>query len=214
MSVARLPQNVTAERAVLSLLHHSPECLRTLPWRADMFLHPCHLTIFAALERAVEAGRGTDLVAMTSALEQDGSLEDVGGAGELTAILYTYGVGNPLLAREYFDQLNKAAVARQTLCKTREHLDELAGMTMTPERFAEIISETAVRPAFDVGVGLRDQLAELRAELSQTEPPEAFPFGLTPLDAELEGGLHRGEMGVVAGETSGQERAPHHGGPA
>lgn len=202
MSAARLPQNVTAERAALSLLHHSPECLRTLPWRAEMFHHPGHLTIFTALERAVEAGRGTDLVAMTSALEGDGSLESVGGAGELTAILYTYGVGNPPLAREYFDQLNKAAIARQTLCKAREHLGELAGMTIAPERFVEIISEAAVRPAFDAGVSLRDQLAELRTELSQTEPPEVFPFGLLELDAELEGGLHRGEMGVVAGETS------------
>ena len=198
-----IPQNQAAERALLSILHHSPQCLTELPCKADLFQHPAHKAIFGAIEQAEYAGHPTNEIAITSALEAAGKLQIVGGPGTLNELLFTFHAPNPRQAGYFHRQLVDAHVARETLKVTQDSLGDLTRMRLHPVQFAEKISNAAQGPELIERCTLTQQLDDLIAELERQEPREAFPTGLTPLDLALDGGVHRGEVLVVAGETSG-----------
>jgi len=202
MSEGRIPLNTTAERAALSLLHHSPNLVQTLPWRDEMFFHPANKIIFLAIESAVSENAGVDLIAITSRLEAAGTLEDVGGAGELTTLLFTYGGPNPQLIGEYFDKLSDAAVARNTVMAAKEHLADLSSCFITPADYSERVAVAATGPEVAKKETLRDQIVELYTDMERREAPEAFRTGILGVDTRLGGGVQRGELAVVAAETS------------
>lgn len=196
------PQNGTAERAALSLLSHHPDRLCALPWTVDLFFDPAHKTIFRATESAAAAGEPTDLIGVTTRLEADGKLESIGGAGVLTEILTTLEQGCAGLDGYYFTQLSKAHTSRQTVQVVRANLPDLERMQLSPELFAERLAAAAQGPEIVEWVTLQEHIDALVNELERQEPPESFSTGLSKLNLQLDGGVHRGELLVVAGETS------------
>ena len=76
-------------------------------------------------------------------------------------------------------------------------------MRLDPGEFADKVASAAQGPETVERPTLAQYLESLIGELERTEPREAFPTGLPSLDAALDGGVHRGEMFVVAGESGG-----------
>ena len=75
-------------------------------------------------------------------------------------------------------------------------------MQLSPELFAERIAAAAQGPEIVERVTLQEHIDSLVDELERQEPPESFSTGLSKLNLQLDGGVHRGELLVVAGETS------------
>ena len=201
--MSQVPQNQTAERAALSILSYSPKCLLDLPWSAELFHSPACQMIFEAIEAAARAGNETALVPLTSSMEAAGTLAVVGGAAGLTEILMTFGGPNPGQARYYFEKLTDALTARKTLTAALAILPDLQQMTVQPAEFAERIAAAAQGPEIAQRETLANHLDALCAELERNESAECFSTGLPGLDRHFAGGFHRGELGVVAAETSG-----------
>jgi replicative DNA helicase len=200
--IAAVPQNRTAERAALSILSFSPECLLELPWSAELFHDPACQLIFGAIETAASEGHGTDLIGLTSAMEAAGTLQTVGDAARLTEIIFTFGGPNPGLAGEYFAKLSAALTARNTLAAARGGLADLEQMTVRPAEYADRVTAAAQGPEIVKRATLAEHLDSLCAELERSEAQECFSLGLPGLDSHLAGGLHRGELGVIAADTS------------
>lgn len=200
--MSQVPQNRAAERAAISLLSFSPKCFSEMPWTPDLFHDPANQIIFAALESASAAGEPTDLIAVTARMESDGTLEAAGGAAGLSEILLTFGGPNPRQAEYYFGLLSEALVARKTLQAVRAGLPDLEQMTATPAEFVERIAAEAQGPEIAHRATLAEHLDSLCAELERNEPQECFTTGLPSLDRYLAGGFHRGELAVIAADTS------------
>ncbi len=196
-----LPQNQTAERSALSLLLHSPECVAD--FKPEFFHHPSHRIIFAEIEQAATEGHPTDEIALTCRLEANGKLVLVGGPGTLSEILSTLPAANPRLIPFYRDKLVHAHVARETVQAVHDNLKDLEQMRLGPGEFSDKVASAAQGPETIERPTLKQYLDRLLADLERTEPREVFSTGLTSLDLALDGGIHRGELFVVAGETSG-----------
>lgn len=203
MNSQSIPQNRTAENAALSLISHSPHVLHQLPWNRELFFADQNQQIFDALENAMETGRETDFVAITSDLESQGKLEAAGGHGAIAEILLTLPGPNASQAAYYFRDLQKALTARKTSSAAREALNDLELMLIEPGEFAETVAAAAQGPEQAKRVTLSGQLDQLCADLTSTTPKETFGFGLQTLNRHLAGGIQRGELGVVAAATSG-----------
>jgi replicative DNA helicase len=203
MSTLTIPQVVTAEKSALSMMACNPALIGLFAWQEELFLHPANKIIFAALQAAAEAREPGDLIAITSRLEANGMLEAAGGAGGLTATLSTLMCGVPEQAGYYFGQLKTARAYRDAVAATEELLPELRTMSVPISDLAERIGEVADLAGHRPRKTLAEQMDALYSELERREPAETFSVGLAGLDRHLGGGLHRKELGVVAGETSG-----------
>jgi replicative DNA helicase len=173
------------------------------PCKAEMFQHPANKVIFSAIEKANYLDHPSNEIAITSALEAEGKLQTIGGPGTLNEILFTFLGPNPGQAGYFHQQLVEAQVARETLKVAQDNLGDLKRMKLSPLEFSEKIVTAAQGPQVPERCTLAQQLDGLLAELERTEPREAFSTGLPLLDLALDGGVHRGELLVVAGETSG-----------
>ena len=200
--MSAVPQNRTAERAALSVLSFSPHCLAIFPWSGDLFHDPANELIFRAIESAAGAQEPCDLTGITARMESDGTLEAAGGAAALTEILFTLGGPNPGMAEYYFQLLADSHTARQTLQAVNAGLPDLEQQTITPAEFVERIAAEAQGPPIVTHATLAEHLDSLCAELERNEPQEYFSTGLPGLDRHLSGGFQRGELAVVAADTS------------
>jgi replicative DNA helicase len=199
--MSSIPQNQQAEKAALSILHHSPECF-ALSWKQELFHHPAHRILFRTIEEQAALGRPTDQIALTSRLEANGQLAAIGGPGALDSILSTLLRPNPKQARCYYEDLAKAQRARETVKAVKDNLPDLERMQLSPTAFVEKVANAAQGPEVTKRCTLKEHLDSFVAELEREEAREAFSTGLTRLDLAVDGGIHRGELLVVAGETS------------
>ena len=197
-----VPFNPDAERAVISLLYQEPDMLGILPWRKNLFFDYACQTLFEELEEILKAGDPRDLCSITIRLAGSGKLEKMGGGENLNRILSTLG---PVFSSlpYYFDCLVDARAYRNVISELRSCEPDLANMSLRLEAFLERVTKAADRPVRQKEQTTSDQIDELLAELESQEPEECFPFGLPEIDEKIGGGLHRGELSVVGGETSG-----------
>jgi replicative DNA helicase len=203
ISALLIPQAATAEKSALSMMVCNPALIGLFPWHEDHFLHPANKIILAALQAAAEAREPGDLVAITSRLEANGTLHAVGGAAGLTETLTTLVCGVPEQAGYYFSQLNSARAYRDAVAAVERALPDLRTMSVPIADIADRIGEVADAAGHRQRKTLVEQMDALYSELERREPAECFSVGLAGLDRHLGGGLHRKELGVVAGETSG-----------
>jgi replicative DNA helicase len=202
-----IPQNAEAEQAALGclLFGASPH---SVPLTADHFAAPNHQTIFATICDMAERGHAVTVEAVTVELRAKGELENVGGPGVVTALYGAQGpIGGDSLLAFHFDHLERSRQSREAFIYCHRHLPEMVAGRLPAPQFAEELAARCAPVAASAGHTAESIVREMDAEETQGEPPELFPTGLRPLDALLAGGLHRGELGVIAGETGGGKSA-------
>lgn len=194
---------MTAERSLLAMRCANPRLVVELPCPEDLFFHPAHRLIYAAQVAAAEAQEPGDIQAITSRMEASGTLEDAGGIGEVTSVLVSLMATTPEDARYYRSQLVTAKAHRETIKLIDDSLPDLRAMRLPLPEFAESIATAAHQESGPKAETLARQMDKLFAELERSEPREAFSLGNPALDRNLDGGLHRKEMAVVAGLPGG-----------
>jgi replicative DNA helicase len=197
------PTNDLAEAASLSMLSFAPHLLRRNAWEDSLFFQNHHKIIFQAIKEQVLAGYPADLVAITSKLHGIGKLDSVGGAAGISETLLTLQLGNEFQSDYYFSQLVRARAYRATLEVIDASLPGLGTMQDSLDDFSrDIISAGQFKAARDE-ISLSQQIGQLVDQLEGKVDAERFAIGVEPLDRLLDGGMTRGELAVVAAESSG-----------
>lgn len=201
------PQNPEAERAVLGclLMGASPH---SVPLGEAHFAAPEGRRIFTTVLDMIERGHPVSLPTVTAELRSLGQLENVGGPGAVTDLVSAGApIGGDGLLAFHFDQLERARQAREAFLFVHHSMPEVAAGRLPAPQFAEDLAARCAPVTASAGHTAESIVREMDADEARGEPPEVFPTGLRPLDQHLAGGFHRGELGVIAGETGGGKSA-------
>jgi replicative DNA helicase len=199
-------QNLEAEQAVLgSILLNSAayDEVASFLKAGDFYLHK-HRWIWEAVEKIVKAGRAVDLLTITSALETQHQLVEVGGTAYLVSLLET--VPTSLHAEAYGRMVWREASARRATALATEIAKISYDQDEPPEMYNRIQS-AVMRLGGQIAIGhdiehisqIADSYYDTLRQLSAN--PTAFsgtPTGLADLDRLL-GGWRAPDLCIVAG---------------
>jgi replicative DNA helicase len=198
VAATAIPKNESAEKGSIACLLDQASPFHVPLTEAHFFAPDCQL-VFRAVRELAEAHQPVSIITVRALLESRGELERAGGD---PSRFFDYGGGGDANLANLFPLLEDARRSRETVLHIREHLDDLAALRLDPAQFAEELANKAAPAAASNG---GDSAAEILARKEQRfmsgEKKEAFPIGLGPLDRFLDGGFHRGELGVFSGFT-------------
>ena len=201
-----VPIASNAEAAALSHLAFDKKALPNLHWEPDLFALEHHRIIFEAMERVHQRTGSCGGMATIAELESTGMLEPAGGREGVLQILKTItaapGAFSLAEADDYRCQLIRARSYRKVLKLIEVEADNIRWMRADLSDLAEQIAQIAGERGEAV-MTLKDHISELVDDLEGKTPLETFGTGLPSIDRHFRGGLRRGEMMVVAAETSG-----------
>lgn len=196
-----LPQNATAEKALLGILGGHPELVEEVD--GGIFFNPVNRTMFNALESLSAKSVSPDVLSFShirAELEATGKLEEVGGENTVFEI---FGVNLGKLSFSYYrGLLIEAAAFRSFIVCAKTSIEEAIRMETPLEKLLSNLQEHSESKVADDLPSIKDQVVEVLDELERDIPMEKFTCGLEPLDKLLKGGVHRKEMMVIAAPTS------------
>ncbi|WP_375198971.1 replicative DNA helicase [Cupriavidus metallidurans] len=206
---ARALYSVEAEQAVLGgLLLDNDAIDRLNGLEAAHFYRDDHRVIFSRIIGLVSANRPADVITVFESLQSQGQAERVGGLAYLNAVAqHTPSTAN--IAR-YAEIVRDRALLRETASAARKMLELVE--TPSAMKGAEIVDKAQSLLADLSKVGVRREpkmIAELMVPVieqvdarhhSGIEP--GISTGIASLDAALNGGLHPGNLVIVAGRPS------------
>ena len=199
------PHDLAAERAVLAAMMANPDTIGELTQKltAADFYRPAHATIFQAVTALFSDGYPTDHLAVISYLIEAGDIGRVGGATYLTGLVADAPPGAPAwFANAVLDR----AEDRRWL----EHAEQTRQFVLAPGTTAERRGQ--IEASFDRVVRQRDTgrgkwagdilgpaIDQMAAAFDGHASARIVPTGFRDLDRLLGGGLHAGQLVVVAG---------------
>lgn len=203
------PQNIHAEEAVLGSLIIDPEALTTVApiLNGNEFYLTKHRWIYEAIVAINERRSPLDFLTLTTELEQQGQLRDIGGGAYVSQLINV--VPSALNAADYARLVAEAHTRRQLLQASRE-IAKLA--YAEDQETAEAVAE-AERTVLSVrqqnaGDEPRSMLMVMEDLYRQAEQYAAgkqellLATGIKPLDKLLRGGYAPGTVNLVAARTS------------
>jgi replicative DNA helicase len=197
-----LPANEPAERAAISCIIQDLTNLDRATWPEDLFFYPQHRELLACARRCREKGASADYFAIEADLVAHNLLEAVGGHQGLMDFWTLYPKPDAGIAAYHREILAETARYRKacTLAQdaSREFAQQTGSITDAATALAEI-SSAIDRPR----ASLATILGEVITDIERKEPPEAFSTRIPTLDHLTAGGPKRGELAVIAAETSG-----------
>ncbi|PSB55073.1 replicative DNA helicase [filamentous cyanobacterium CCP1] len=202
------PQNIDAEEAILGGILLDPEAIG----RVMEILHPeafyisAHKEIYRAALTLQTQGRPTDLMSVTTWLSDNGSLEKVGGQGQLAQLVdRTISAVNI----DQYAQLVMEKYLRRKLIQAGTEVAQLGYDTTTPlERILDqseqkIFNITQVRPTQGL-TATSDILTQTFSDIEQRHLGLVTPgiaCGFYDLDAMTQG-FQRSDLIIAAGRPS------------
>lgn len=205
----RALHSVEAEQAVLgSLLLDNDAVDRINGLDAAHFWRDDHRVIFSAIVRLVSANKPADVVTVFEFLQTHAQAERAGGLPHLNALAQN----TPSAANvsRYAEIVRDRALLRETAAAARKVLELVE--TPSAMKGADIVDKAQALLADLSQIGVRREprmLAELLTEFveevderyhSRVDP--SISTGIESLDRALNGGLHPGNLVIVAGRPS------------
>jgi replicative DNA helicase len=193
-----IPKNDSAEKGALACLLDRASVYH-VPLTEAHFFGPDHKLVFRAIRELSDARQPVSIMSVRALLESRGELEHAGGD---PSRFFDHGSGGDDSLANLWPRLEDAKRSRGTVLHIREHLDDLTHLRLDPAQFADQLADLAApAAASNGGDSAAEILARKEARVMSGEEIQKFPIGLAPLDRHIEGGFHRGEMGVFAGNT-------------
>lgn len=195
---AVLPHLPEAEAATIAclLFGTSPDAV---PLRGEHFHGADARTVFAACRELADNSAPVDPNTVLGHLRATGQLEAVGG--HLARFLEAGPAGGEAVLAHHFDCLEHARQQREAVSFIVQSLPDLSAFRLNAPAFAEELTSRCAPLAASAGTTTAEIAAEIERDDITGVIPEVFPTGLCALDRHMGGGLHRGEMAVVGGET-------------
>jgi len=196
-----LPNNNTAEQAMLGILAGTPALLEEI--EDGLFFHPVNALLFRTLKELIRKQAPHDSLNHThirAELEANGQMQDY---GDLSMVFEIFGTNLGKASYPYYHQVLAEAAAYRRFIVSAQSLVPQAGRMTLPlsDIMAELDSAATVAETINLPQ-IKNQVMMLLDEMERNTPHEYFATGLDPLDNILGGGLQRKEMLVVAAPTS------------
>ncbi len=206
------PVNLEAEQALLGAIlvnntayHRVSEFLKP-----DHFAEGVHGRIFAAISKLMERGQLANPVTLRNLFDQDGALQEIGGAAYLARL--AAGVVTIINAEDYGRTIHDLFLRRQLIAIGEEVVNEAYEHDL--ERGANLQIETAEKRLFDLAesgqleggfqpfvTALGQAIVQAEAAFKRSGKTTGVATGLTDLD-KLLGGLHSSDLIILAGRPS------------
>lgn len=200
------PGEDEAERATLGAALIDPGVLDELAWlRPEDFYRPVHALLWRAILELRRAGRPPDVVLLHEHLAARGVLEQVGGAGALTAL--TEVVPTSANAAYYASIVQRLADLRRVI-KAAAELTQWAfeaRADVTPseiERRVGEITRAGSAGRAPAGEHLGALAGAVLERYLRQEVPVVFRTGFPELDDRLGGGVRPGKLTLLAARPS------------
>lgn len=205
-----IPANLDAERAFLSCAIQNISILNEAADYASpkLFHHPAHKRIFESALELWKEGKDCDLVTLTDAMSNAGTLELSGGAAFLTECFMSPAVTSNW--REYLEILRQNHTRRLAV-SAAERIIASANNPAEAGELSEVVQKALVAVAADAeSKGRIESLKEVAlARISAYEEIYknkgkliGVTTGFKPLD-DLTGGFREGQLIVIGAATKG-----------
>jgi replicative DNA helicase len=206
------PHNFEAEMALLgALLSNNRAYDRVSEFlRAEHFADARHGRIYAAVARLIEHGQIADPVTLKNFFEQDGALDDIGGAqylarlaASVVTIINTEDYGRTIYDRFLRRELiNLGEDVVNEAYKVELDKNALSQIEIAEEHLYKLATEGKVEGGFkSFDLALREALHVAEAAYKREGHIAGVATGLTDLD-KLLGGLHPSDLVILAGRPS------------
>lgn len=204
------PQNIEAEEAILGGILLDPEAIERVGdiLLAEAFYIQAHRDIYAAALRLHDEHKPTDLLTVASWLDDHELLGIVGGRNKLASLVdrTVSAVNIDALAEMVMDKYlsRKLIKAGNEIVKLGYDLSQplVERLDAAEQKVFSIRHQTKVDDEKELLGDVVCIVYEEIERLSAGEEQSCVPTGFFDLDAILGGGLHHGELIIVAGRTS------------
>lgn len=206
------PHNIEAEQALLGAIlvnnqayHRVAEFLR-----GEHFAEGVHGRIFEAIGKLIERGQIANPVTLKNLFDQDGALQEIGGAQYLARLAAS--VVTIINAGDYGHTIHDLYLRRQLINLGEDVVNEAFAHDL--ERDARIQIELAEKRLFDLATtgqyeggfrpfdeALADAIMMADAAFKRSGRTTGVATGFTDLD-KLLGGLHPSDLVILAGRPS------------
>lgn len=205
------PCDLEAEQGILGEImvapHVIPDLLRIIPRdQAECFFRPIHRRMFQALVDMYDAGRSLDLVTVRNELARVGLLGEVGGVEYIVECVEAK--TDPEKVADHAEIVRDKAHLRRLIQISADLQDEAYSGEQSPknliDQFESELQSVVNRRIASQAARMHDEVYAFLQELEQRRAGcigGGVPTGFYELDETL-GGLHKGEMVVVAGRPS------------
>jgi replicative DNA helicase len=204
------PASLDAEKAFLSCAIQNISILNEAADYASpkLFHHPCHKRVFESALELWKEGKDCDLVTLTDAMSNAGTLDDAGGAAFLTECFMAPSVQSNW--REYLEILRHKHTARLAI-SAAERIIASAHNPAEAGELSEVVQKALVAVAADAeSKGRIESLKEVA--LNRVNAYEEIfknrgkligvTTGFKPLD-DITGGFREGQLIVIGAATKG-----------
>ncbi len=207
-----MPTNLEAEQAVLAAVLMNNRALERISefLRPEHFSHPAHQEIYKLAQRQFAAGIPFDIITAKNYLDQQGTLESVGGVDYLTQLA---GAGATVVNVDQYGRIVYEHALRRELINI--------GQTITDAAFVEDLDnpvtrqiEVAEQKLFDlstsgdaerevtsIATALQGALQEAEVAYKADGKLSGLTTGLNALDKSISG-LHHSDLIIIAGRPA------------
>jgi replicative DNA helicase len=197
-----LPINIEAEQGVLGSIIIDPEAVAMVAdWlRPDDFYRDAHRTIYAAVLELYERNEPADFITLCELFEQQGHLEQIGGASYLTSLIsYVPTSGNVM----YYARIVAQKASFRRLIHAAGQIAALAyeeteGAQEQAEQLLFALQRCQTRDFVSLEAVLLECMADLEALQNREQRLLGIPTGFADLDSALGGGLQRSDLVILA----------------
>lgn len=203
------PQNLEAEMAVLGSMLMDEEAISvaTELLNKDYFYKDTHKKIFEAVSSLYSASKAVDLITLTDELKRNGTLDDIGGASALTALVnsvptaaniahYASIVKEKSILRALINKATKIV----TMCYESDgNVDEVVD---NAEKFIFEVSDRRTQSTFlHLKEIIKDSIETIDRLYQNKAHVTGVPSGFVDFDTKTSG-LQASDLIVVAGRPS------------
>ena len=204
-----LPTNIEAEQAVLAAVLMNNRALEKVSefLRPEDFSHPAHQEIYKLAMRQFAAGIQFDIITIKNYLDQQGTLESVGGVDYLTQLA---GASATVVNVEQYGQIVHENAMRRELINLGQSItdaafvEDLDNPVSTQIEVAEqklfnmATTGNTGRDVVPIASALKEALAEAEIAYKADGNLSGLTTGLTGLDHAISG-MHKSNLIIIAG---------------
>ena len=210
--ITTLPQNLEAEQALLGAILANNKAFEKVSefLKPQHFADPVHAKIFEVMSKLITRGHIADVITLKNYFEQEGSLNEVGGAKYLVKLADS---ATPLTNAEYYAQFIYDKYLRRELIATgfdivndasKEDInsDASAQIEAAEKRLFELSNQGDINGGFvDFSDALISSLGHIEEAYQKDGKISGLPTALDALDNKT-GGLNNSDLIIIAGRPA------------
>ena len=212
LDATRLPQNLEAEQALIGAVLANNKSFEKISefLKPHHFADSIHVKISEVISKLISSGRVADVITLKNFVEQEGSLNEIGGHKYLVKLADS---ASPLTNAEYYAQFIYDKYLRRELIATgfdivndatKEdfEVDANEQIELAERKLFDLANQGDSRGGFvDFATALTSSLENIDTAYKKDGKLSGLPTALDALDAKI-GGLNNSDLIIIAGRPA------------